>query len=93
LGIVDGDYTEAGLVFEPNRGITKNEAASIISGILGLNKSTESDVYFDNPTVGASVRSCVAAMFTLGIFDGDIESYTGTDIVTRAEAAEYLYRM
>ena len=93
LGIVDGDYTEAGLVFEPNRGITKNEAAKIISGILGLKTSAESDVYFENPTVSVSARSYVAAMFTLGIFDGDIESYTGTDIVTRAEAAEYLYRM
>lgn len=93
LGIVDGDYTEAGLVFEPNRGITKNEAAKIITGILGLKTSEEDGIYFENATVSASARPSVAAMFTLGIFVGDIESFSGTEIVTRAEAAEYLYRM
>ena len=93
LGIVDGDYTEAGLVFEPNRGITKNEAAKIIGSILGLKESEEDSIYFDNATVSHSARSSVAAMFTLGIFDGEVESFSGTDIVTRAEAAEYLYRM
>ena len=43
LGIIDGDYTEAGLVFEPNRAITKNEAARIISSILGLSLSEEDE--------------------------------------------------
>ena len=93
LGIVNGDFTEAGLVFEPNRGITKNEAARIISAILGLKTSDEDGVYFENASVSVSDRSSVIAMFTLGIFDGEPESYSGTDIVTRAEAAEYLYRM
>jgi hypothetical protein len=93
LGIVDGDYTEVGLVFEPNRGITKNEAAKIIGSILGIKASEEDEVYLDNSTVSLSARSSVAAMFTLGIFDGNVESFSGTDIVTRAEAAEYLYRM
>jgi hypothetical protein len=93
LGIVDGDYTEVGLVFEPNRGITKNEAAKIIGSILGIKASEEDEVYLDNSTVSLSARSSVAAMFTLGIFDGNMESFLGTDIVTRAEAAEYLYRM
>ena len=93
LGIVDGDYTEAGLVFEPNRGITKNEAAKILGSILGLKESEEDSIYFDNATVSQSARSSVAAMFTLGIFEGEVESFSGTDIVTRAEAAEYLYRM
>ena len=93
LGIIDGDYTEVGLVFEPNRAITKNEAARIISGILGLSLSEEDEVYLDNPSVSQSARASVSAMFTLGIFDGEIEEFSGTDSVTRADAAEYLYRM
>lgn len=92
LGIVDGDYSEAGLVFEPNRGITKNEAAQIIGNILGLQSSLEDEVYLENETVSVAARSSVLAMFTLGIFRGDIEDFSGTDIVTRADAAEYLYR-
>ena len=90
---IDGDYTEVGLVFEPNRAITKNEAARIISGILGLSLSEEDEVYLDNPSVSQSARASVSAMFTLGIFDGEIEEFSGTDSVTRADAAEYLYRM
>ena len=93
LGIINGDITEAGLIFDPNRGITKNEAAEIIAGILGLAKSEENEIYFDNASVTVSARGSVAAMFTLGIFDGEIEEFTGTDIVTRAEAAEYFYRI
>ena len=93
LGIINGDLTEAGLVFEPNRGITKNEAAEIITSILGLQTSEEDGVYFDNASVSVSARASVAAMFTLGIFDGDISEFTGTDIGTRANAAEYLYRI
>ena len=93
LGIVDGDFTEAGLVFEPNRGITKNEAARIITSIMGLSTSEEDSVYFENASVTVSAKASVYAMFTVGIFDGDIETFSGTDIVTRADAAEYLYRM
>lgn len=93
LGIINGDLTEAGLIFEPNRGVTKNEAAEIISAILGLATSEEDEIYFENASVTVSARGSVAALFTLGIFDGEIEDFTGTDIVTRAEAAEYLYRI
>ena len=93
LGIINGDLTEAGLIFEPNRGVTKNEAAEIITGILGLKTSEEDEIYFDNASVTVSARGSVAAMFTLGIFDGKIEEFSGTDVVTRAEAAEYFYRI
>ncbi len=93
LGIVDGDFTAGSLIFEPNKGITKNEAAKIITGILGLKTSEEDGVYFENASVTVSARSSVYAMFNLGIFDGEIDDFTGTDVVTRAEAAEYLYRM
>ena len=93
LGIVNGDYTESGLVFEPNRGITKSEAAKIIGSILGLAAGEEDEIYFDNASVSVTARSSVMAMFTLGIFDGEPKDFCGTDVVTRAEAAEYLYRM
>lgn len=93
LGIIDGDFTEAGLVFEPNRGITKNEAARIIGSILGIVASEEDAVYLENESVTVSARSSVMAMFTLGIFDGEIEDFDGSETVTRADAAEYLYRM
>ena len=93
LGIIDGTLMDTSLVFEPNKGITKNEAAAIISAILGIGTSAEDSEYFYNATVGVTERASVAAMFTLGIFDGEVSDYSGTDTVTRAEAAEYLYRI
>ena len=93
LGIIDGTLNGSSLVFEPNRGITKNEAAAIMSAILGISTGEEDGEYFDNATVSIGERASVLAMFTLGIFDGEISEYSGTDTVTRAEAAEYLYRI
>lgn len=93
VGIIDGDFTDRGLIFEPNRAITKNEAAKIISAIIGIRGSEEDTEYFENASVDFGSRSSVAAMFTLGIFDGDPESFDASVSVTRADAAEYLYRM
>ena len=93
IGLINGDFTEAGLVFEPNRAITRNEAAEIISGLLGITESEENAQYVENASVTLSSRSSVSAMFTLGIFEGDINEFAGKDNVTRADAAEYLYRM
>lgn len=93
IGLVNGDLTESGLVFEPNRSITKNEAAEIISALMGIAGSNEDAEYVENTSVTVTARPYVSAMFTLGIFDGDIETFAGKDSVTRADAAEYLYRM
>lgn len=90
MGIVDGDLTESGLVFEPNRTITKYEAAMIMSRILGASDADETEQYLDEPAVPIFARPSVGAMLTLGIFE---EGADFTEGVTKAEAAEYLYRM
>ena len=53
----------------------------------------EDEIYVENDSVTSSARGSVAAMFTLGIFDGDVDSFDGTEAVTRANAAEYFYRI
>lgn len=93
VGIIDGDYTDRGLVFEPNRAISKNEAAKIMCAIMGINRDSEDGAYFENASVDFGARTSVAAMFTLGIFDGNPEEVDLAVSVTRANAAEYLYRM
>lgn len=93
MGIVDGDLTDGGLVFSPNRTITKYEAAMIMSRIIGANDNDEETNYLDEPSVPIFARSSVGAMVTLGIFDADGENTDYTAGVTKAEAAEYLYRM
>lgn len=93
VGIIDGDFTERGLIFEPNKTITKNEAARIMCAIMGIVGSDEDAEYIENASVDFSSRASVAAMFTLGIFDGDPMDLDAKVSVTRANAAEYLYRM
>ena len=92
-GIIDGSLNENGLVFEPNRTITKNEAARIICSINGIKASDEEQEYFENSSVDFNSRASVSAMLTMGIFDGTIETINGQETVTRAAAAEYLYRL
>ena len=92
-GIIDGSLNENGLVFEPNRTITKNEAARIICSIKGIKASDEEQEYFENSSVDFNSRASVSAMLTMGIFDGTIETINGQETVTRAAAAEYLYRL
>lgn len=92
-GIIDGSINENGLVFEPNRAITKNEAARIICAIKGIEASDEDNEYFENASVDFNSKGSVAAMLTMGIFDGTKETINGQENVTRAAAAEYLYRL
>ncbi len=93
VGLISGDFGEEGLTFSPNRAVTVSDAAEIISKLMGVSASEEDLEYAENTTVSASARASVYAMYTLGIFDGDIESCDGAKTVSRAEAAEYLYRM
>ena len=93
VGIIDGHFSESGLVFEPNKSITKNEAAKIICAIKGIKTGGENEEYFENSSVDFGSRGSVAAMITMGIFDETPESINGQESVTRANAAEYLYRL
>ncbi len=93
VGIISGDFKDGSLSFDPNRSITMNEAASIMAELMGVKGSDESVEYIENTTISASAKPSVSAMYTLGIFDGEIESLNGNESLTRASAAEYLYRM
>ena len=89
-GIVDGERGESGLVFAPLRTISVFEAAGIMSRILGVS-SDEAAEYSTLDGIPVWARGDVEAMVTLGIIDGDTVNLEGS--VTRADAAEFLYRM
>ena len=92
MGIVNGDFRDGGLYFSPNEIITRYEAASIMASILGYGDGGEERVFSENFEVPVWARVSVAAMSVLGIFDGDDVS-GATETVTRADAADYLYRL
>ncbi len=93
LGIVDGSLGEGGLVFEPNRAVTKYEASQIMARILGIYSTSEECVFNDIETVPVWARNDVYAMYTLGIFETEDGNVNGSLHLTRADTAECLYRM
>lgn len=91
IGLINGDFKDGELVFSPNEKITKYEAAKIMASLIGADQESEEDVFASDEGVPVWARSAVSAMRTLGIFD--LEDTATADTVTRADAAEYLYRM
>ncbi len=89
VGIVNGTFSGGKLLFRPNEAITKYEAAKIMSELMNVKESEEEMTYADSSEIPVWARASVSAMTTLGIFDeSDLAGK-----VTRADAAEYLYKM
>ncbi len=89
-GIVDGRHDGTKLVFAPREAITVYEAASIMSAIIG-DTAEETLEYSTLEGVPVWARAGVEAMLTLGIIDEDRCDPSAE--LTRADAAEFLYRM
>ena len=92
IGLINGDFDGKGLYFKPNDAITKYEAAGILARLLGTDENAEESVFASDDSIPIWARSGVAAMRTLGIFDTD-ELEDLSSYVTRADVAEYLYRL
>ncbi len=91
VGIINGEFKNGGLYFDPTKTVTREEAAEIISMVMGLKVADEDGEYLENESVAIGARPYVSAMLTLGIFDS--EALDGKEPVTRAIVAESLYRM
>ena len=92
VGIINGDFTDGKLTFAPNETITKYEAAKILATIMGVDAEGEESVFATDESIPVWARSCVGAMCNIGIFEEE-EAANASDKVTRANTAEYLYRM
>ena len=91
LGIIGGEFENGELLFKPNETVTKYECAKIISSLLGENESGEEEVFLTDDGVPVWARGSVCHMRTIGVFDADEGGLS--EAVTRADAAEYLYRL
>ncbi len=91
IGLVNGDFRDGRLLFSPSEAVTKYEAAKIMATLVGAERESEEDVFASDENIPVWARSAVSAMRTLGIFDA--EDTALTDVITRADTAEYLYRM
>lgn len=91
-GIVVGDFKGGRLLFSPNEEITRYEAAKILASVIGANNEGEESVFAGDSDIPVWARSGVYAMCSLGIFDTE-DTSSLTEKVTRADVAEYLYRI
>ena len=91
-GLVVGDFKDGKLMFSPNEEITRYEAAKILSTLIDADKEGEESVFAGDENIPVWARAGVSAMRTLGIFDSDDNSSL-SDSITRADVAEYLYRI
>lgn len=90
LGYIDGDFVDGRLLLSPNETITKYEAAKLMATVCGALRDGEEDVFAPREDVPTWARAGVSAMCSLGVID---EGEALSDSVTRATAAEYLYRL
>ncbi len=91
MGIIDGEYEGGRLTFSPKKQISVYEAADVISRMIGARGTEEEVIYRDSIEVPVWARGSVEAMVTMGILD--TERYSLTAGVTRADAADMLYKM
>ena len=91
-GLVVGDFKDGKLLFSPNEEITRYEAAKILATVIGAGNEGEESVFAGDGEIPVWARAGVYAMCSLGVFDiSDTSSLT--DRITRADVAEYLYRI
>ena len=93
LGHIHGAFANGKLLFRPNDAITKYEAGVIMASLLDAKGSGEVPVFNDATSIPTWARDAVYAMYSLGVFESEGDSINATDTVTRAECAEYLYRI
>ena len=92
IGYVVGDFKDGRLLFSPDEEITKYEAAKLIAAMMDADEEGEESVFATDDNIPIWARSSVAAMRSLGIFTAD-DNATLSDSVTRANVAEFLYRL
>ena len=93
LGIINGSFIDGKLLLRPSDNITRSEAAVIMANILDSETTAPLPVFKDISTVPVWAKDAVGLMCSVGIFDSDSETIEGDAQLTRAECAEYLYKL
>ena len=90
LGYIKGLYVDGKLCFEPERAITRAEAAVMLGNMINASTPTIAPVFSDADTVPAWASASLSSLTAMGIIDtanGNVEALSS---VTRADAAQML---
>lgn len=92
LGYVCGKINEEGqLIFAPNEGITRAEAAVMIYNMTDLALPVVKTVFADQSDIPAWAKEAVQAMTYAGLMTHNQGYASPTAVVTKAECAQLLY--
>jgi len=92
--IISGISTKDGVYFEPDKVITRLEAAVIVSRILKAPISEETPVFNDASLIPAWAQSEIDSLFAVGVISGKSGNTFEPDApLTKAEAAVLLCNM
>ena len=92
LGYVCGKINEEGqLIFAPNEGITRAEAAVMVYNMTNLALPVVKTVFADQSDIPAWAKEAVQAMTYAGLMTHNQGYASPTAIVTKAECAQLLY--
>ena len=90
LGYINGTQRDGKLYFEPNREITRAEAAVMLANILDAAAPTVTPVFSDSDSIPTWAQASVYSMSSLGILESSGGSISASAVVTRGDAAEIL---
>lgn len=93
MGVAQGTFKDGKLLFRPNDAITKYEAAVIMAELLDAKADGDVPVFSNASSIPAWARNDVYAMCSLGIFEHDGLTIDANSTVSRADCANYLYKM
>ncbi len=92
LGIIRGTSENGKLYFKPAEVITRAEAAVMLNRVLGAKGDDALAVFSDTASIPAWAVEDVSALSAIGILNGNGGLMLPHEELTRAQAAEILYR-
>ena len=93
IGAVYGEFVNGELLFNPNEAISRFEAASILARLTSCEAEENSESTFEQTGVPVWGRDYVSSLVSSGVIELDGEVFNGETELTRAEFAEWMYRL
>lgn len=94
MGLISGTVNSEGeYLFEPNREITRAEAALIVSKLINAEVPTVKPIFPDRNDIPAWAQDAIYTLNNLGILNSVDGSISPNSSITRAQAAGMLYEL
>ena len=90
LGYIKGSELDGKLCFEPNREITRSEAAVMLANMLDAATPTVTPTFSDSQDIPTWAQASIYSLSFMGVLESSGGNISPTATVTRGDAAEIL---